>query len=133
MERLAEFITLRQASKISGYNPDYLSFLIREGKMRGKKVGRNWLTTREDVRYYLDNLSVRQTVPKRSSFLRTGFMVMSVSLLVTFAAYFAYMVIYQNVYNQVSAKVNNTASSSATSAAAVSAIQNGPIVKTTLQ
>ena len=132
MEKLADLITLREASKISGYNPDYLGFLIREGKLRGKKVGRNWLTTREDVRYYLANASARQEVSKKSNFLRTGFIVISISLLVTFAAYFAYMMVYQNVYNQVSTKTAG-ASNSASTSATVPATQTAGIIQTILQ
>ena len=136
MEKLADLITLREASKISGYNPDYLGFLIREGKLRGKKVGRNWLTTREDVKYYLDNLTVRQEKSQKSSLLRTGFMVLAISLLVTFAVYFAYMLIYQNVYDQVNAEAANPTiptKTSASTSVTVPANPNSPIVKTTLQ
>jgi len=47
------FISLKQASKISGYHPDYLSYLIRKGKIEGKKIGRDWFTTEEAVKNYL--------------------------------------------------------------------------------
>jgi excisionase family DNA binding protein len=114
MEKLADLITLREASKISGYNPDYLGFLIRDGKMRGKKVGRNWLTTREDVEYYLKNLSARSLTPRKTSIFGTGFMLLAISLLVSFAVYFAYVLIYQNAYDEVSAKTASTTSSTAT-------------------
>ncbi len=129
MEKLADLITLREASKISGYNPDYLGFLIREGQLRGKKVGRNWLTTREDIKYYLQNQTVRQEVSKKRSALSLGFMVVAISLLVTFAAYFAYMVLYQNAYDQVSV----TAASSGRASSTQNTDQVDGIVQTIVQ
>ncbi len=46
-------ISLSEASKISGYNQDYLGSLIRSGKLKGEKIGRNWVTTNEDVEKFL--------------------------------------------------------------------------------
>lgn len=50
-----KFITLKEASKISGYSPDYLGQLIRKGKLAGKQVYLNvaWMTTEEAVQEYL--------------------------------------------------------------------------------
>lgn len=48
-----DLISLKKASEISGYHPDYLSYLIRKGKIRGKRVGRDWFTTEEAVKNYL--------------------------------------------------------------------------------
>ncbi|HEY5600737.1 MAG TPA: hypothetical protein VIK81_01470, partial [Patescibacteria group bacterium] len=42
-------ISLAEASKLTGYHQDYLGFLCRTGKLRGFKVGRNWVTTKEAV------------------------------------------------------------------------------------
>jgi len=45
------FINLKEASKISGYSPDYIGQLIRSGKISGKQVYTNvsWVTTAEAV------------------------------------------------------------------------------------
>jgi hypothetical protein len=40
-------IPVRDAAEISGYHPDYVSALIRSGKVEGKKIGRNWFTTEQ--------------------------------------------------------------------------------------
>jgi hypothetical protein len=42
---LGEIISLAQASKLTGYNQDYLGQLCRSGKLKGTKFGRNWTTT----------------------------------------------------------------------------------------
>jgi fibronectin-binding autotransporter adhesin len=41
-----EILSLAQASKITGYHQDYLGQLCRSGKLAGKKIGRNWTTTK---------------------------------------------------------------------------------------
>ena len=38
-------IPLSKASEITGYNQDYLGFLVRTKKLSGQKIGRNWATT----------------------------------------------------------------------------------------
>lgn len=40
-----EYIPLCEASRHSGYTPEYLNSLARQGKLRAKKIGRNWYTT----------------------------------------------------------------------------------------
>jgi len=50
------FITLKEAAEISGYSPDYLGQLIRNGKIEGQQVFLNtaWMTTKEDVESYIE-------------------------------------------------------------------------------
>lgn len=50
------YITLKEASKISGYTPDYLGQLIRKGKLQGKQIYLNiaWVTTEEALGEYLE-------------------------------------------------------------------------------
>ena len=50
-----EVISLREASEISGYHSDYLSFLIRSGKLKGQKVGRAWILDKNDFNQFLNN------------------------------------------------------------------------------
>ena len=54
-----DFISLKEASSISGYHPDYLSALIRKGEIEGEKVGRNWVTTEEEIRNYIFKQKIR--------------------------------------------------------------------------
>jgi hypothetical protein len=59
MESRNKFISLSQASKISGYHQDYLSSLIRKKEIKGEKIGGNWLTTEEEVRSYIFKQKIR--------------------------------------------------------------------------
>ncbi len=47
-----DYITLKQAAQISGYHSDYIGALIRSGKVKGKKVGRNWFVSEREVKSY---------------------------------------------------------------------------------
>lgn len=59
MQQLKKVISLSQAAKISGYNQDYLGSLIRKGEIRGKKIGRNWFTTEEELKNYFFKQKIR--------------------------------------------------------------------------
>ena len=52
--RSRTYIPLRQAAKISGYDPDYVGWLIREGKIPGKKfyLKTSWELSESTVRKY---------------------------------------------------------------------------------
>lgn len=45
MENLEELISLAEGAKKYGVHPDYLRFLVLNGKVRVQKIGRNWITT----------------------------------------------------------------------------------------
>ncbi len=53
MESFKKVISLNEASKQSGYTQDYLGYLIRNGDIKAKKVGRAWFTTKEAIDNYL--------------------------------------------------------------------------------
>src|SRR3990172_5243284 len=48
-----QFITLRDAAEGTSYSVEYLNIMIRKGKLKGKKIGRNWYTTREEIYRYM--------------------------------------------------------------------------------
>ncbi len=48
-----DLISLNKAAKLSGLSPPHLRLLVRSGKLWGKKLGHNWLTTAQAVREYL--------------------------------------------------------------------------------
>ena len=50
---LDELLSLQEAAELSGLSQPHLSLLIRQGKLWGKKIGRNWVTTEQAVREYL--------------------------------------------------------------------------------
>lgn len=43
----SDLITLRQASELTEYTAEHLNLLCRKGILKGKKVGRNWYTTKK--------------------------------------------------------------------------------------
>ncbi len=49
------YISLKKAAEISGYTQDHLGYLIREKKLGGKKIGRDWFTTEKALKVYLLN------------------------------------------------------------------------------
>jgi hypothetical protein len=65
-----QYITLKEAAKISGYTPDYLGQLIRKGKLEGKQIYLNvaWVTTEKALVAYLEN----NKVPARKAELGIG-------------------------------------------------------------
>ena len=62
-EATQSLISLVEAAKISGFSQGYLRRLMREGKISGIKIGRDWLTTEKAVRDYLS--TERRPGPKR--------------------------------------------------------------------
>lgn len=56
MKQKDTYISLKEASQISGYAPDYIGQLIRSGKLPGKQVYTNiaWMTTEEAIREYME-------------------------------------------------------------------------------
>ncbi len=54
MGKDSKYISLKEASKISGYSSDYIGQLIRSGKLPGKQVFSNvaWMTTEKDIKEY---------------------------------------------------------------------------------
>ena len=50
---LDELISLSDAANLSGLTQPHLALLVRRGKLWGKKIGRNWVTTEKVVQEYL--------------------------------------------------------------------------------
>ena len=64
MSQNSKYISLDEASKFCPYSQEYLSLLARKGKLKCKKIGRNWFTTRENLDEYLKKQSVLISLPK---------------------------------------------------------------------
>jgi hypothetical protein len=47
-----EWITVSEASKISGYNEEYITHLIRDGKIKAKKFSIVWQVSRSSLLEY---------------------------------------------------------------------------------
>jgi len=50
----SQIVSLTEASQMTGYSQGYLNFLIRSGKLKGAKIGRNWTTTKEWLNQYFN-------------------------------------------------------------------------------
>jgi hypothetical protein len=65
--RLDELISLKEAAGMSGLSQGHLSQLIRTGVLWGKKIGRNWVTTKQAIQNYLATQPRPGPKPKKSS------------------------------------------------------------------
>jgi hypothetical protein len=69
-----EYISLKEAAKISGYAPDYIGQLVRKGKIEGEKKLCNvsWQTTPEAIKLYRkENSKVqKRAVPEFLNYLK---------------------------------------------------------------
>jgi Fic family protein len=50
------YISLNEAAKICDYGMEYLSYLARTGRLKAVKIQRNWMTTREAITDYVENI-----------------------------------------------------------------------------
>ena len=68
-----EYISLREAAKISGYSPDYVGQLIRSGKLPGKQVFSHvaWMTTEDALKEYMHGK--KRAASADHSFVQTFF------------------------------------------------------------
>lgn len=48
-----ELLSLKDASELTPYSADYLNLLARKGKIKARKIGRDWLITKADLFRYL--------------------------------------------------------------------------------
>lgn len=61
-------MTLRSASERLGITPDTLRAQIRRGRLRAKKLGRDWLVERAEVdRYRRESLGRRKPIRRLPS------------------------------------------------------------------
>jgi hypothetical protein len=51
-EQNIKYISLSEAAKLTNYSQEYVSLLCRRKKMKGIKIGRNWVTTKEWIEDY---------------------------------------------------------------------------------
>ena len=50
---LSGALTLREAAKIGNLSPTTLRVQIRNGRIKGTKIGRDWMITLDELRTYL--------------------------------------------------------------------------------
>lgn len=64
MSRLDEFISLAEAAEKTKMGQKFFRTLCDKGRLKGKKIGRNWVTTMKWVREYLKSRS-KKNIPKK--------------------------------------------------------------------
>jgi hypothetical protein len=53
MNNKGEWLTVREAVRLSGYNDEYITRLIREGKIKARKFSIVWQVNHESLLAYL--------------------------------------------------------------------------------
>lgn len=61
---LEQLLIVEEASIYTGYSDRHLRLLLETGKILGKKVGRDWVTTKEEIDKYLATNPKRGRKPK---------------------------------------------------------------------
>lgn len=56
---MGDWLTLKEAAKESGYNPIHLRDLLRQGRIKGRKVVTVWLVSRKSLDAYLREQQAR--------------------------------------------------------------------------
>jgi hypothetical protein len=52
---VGDLISLAEAAKLSGFSTKYLRDIAEKGRLKAKKIGRNWVTTLAAVEEYRKN------------------------------------------------------------------------------
>lgn len=60
------YISLREATKYCSYSQEYLSLRARQGKLKARKIGRNWFTKKEWLQEYLEKVGKKNKEIKKS-------------------------------------------------------------------
>lgn len=49
---MPDLVLIAEAAEESRYTPQHISLLLREGRIKGRKVGRIWLVDLDDLKRY---------------------------------------------------------------------------------
>jgi hypothetical protein len=64
-EKSDNLISLQEASKLSNLSQVHLRHLVSTGKLWGKKIGRNWVTSKQAINNYLEEQKRPGRPPKK--------------------------------------------------------------------
>jgi len=56
---VGEWISISEAAKLSGYHPEYIRRLIRDGEIVAKKFSIVWQVSRESLVTYVENAKLK--------------------------------------------------------------------------
>lgn len=66
VQEIQKYISLSEATKLCKYSQEYLSLRVRQGKLKGVKFGRNWVTTKEWLDNYIQRVHLyKQELKKK--------------------------------------------------------------------
>lgn len=57
-----KYISLSEAAKLTDYSQDYISLLCRQEKLKGIKIGRNWVTTKKWLEEYTEKAKEKNII-----------------------------------------------------------------------
>jgi hypothetical protein len=63
-----KYLSMKEASKITPYEQDYLSLLARRGELKAEKIGRNWFTRVEWLNAYISEKKPNQLIKEKKAF-----------------------------------------------------------------
>jgi hypothetical protein len=66
----SDYISLEEATRYCPYSQEYLSLRARQGKLKAKKIGRNWLTKKKWLAEYLRKGGSEMTGSSKESWNR---------------------------------------------------------------
>ncbi len=52
-----EYLSLSKVAESCNYSQEYLSLRARQGKLRAVKIDKNWFTTEDWLKEYIDNVN----------------------------------------------------------------------------
>lgn len=61
-----DLLTLSQAAETYGFSGDYLRRLAEKGRLKARKLGRNWLTTSDDMEAFIESREPRGVYKKHA-------------------------------------------------------------------
>lgn len=50
---MSEWISMKEAAEYTGYTPRHIRRLLRDGLVKGQRLGRDWFTTKQALDEYL--------------------------------------------------------------------------------
>ena len=62
-----DLISLKEAANYCGLSASHLRLLVRNGEIQGRKIGRNWVTTKQAVDDYLAQGNKRGPKPNKTT------------------------------------------------------------------
>ncbi len=62
--KFIDLIGLEEGADYAGFSSRHLRLLLQHGKIQGKKIGRDWITTKEEIDKYLSLIRKPGRKPK---------------------------------------------------------------------